>query len=453
MLYLATPPAHADGLAAYRRHNIGVMSTPNMANIVSADWPYWAADNGCFGGTWNRAKWFAWLEVQPRERCLFATAPDVVGDAKATLARAYWLKVLHEMGYPAAFVAQDGLQAGEVPWADLDWLFIGGTTAWKTSDDAATLMKEAKARGKMVHVGRVNSYRRLRWCAIHGADSADGTYTKYGPDINVPKMTRWVTRVRAEQAKERGREKRRKKMEAKTIEARSHPAKFNDAVLDVIARYVRSGVVLDPFAGVGKIFELEARRPVECWAVELEAEWARQSFRPARTYIGDAFEYMAEPTWVERFDAVVTSPTYGNRMADHHDARDSSKRYTYKHTLGRDLSPNNSGALQWGHEYREFHRRAWLLVWRVLKPGGKFVVNVKDHPRGRMLQGVPAWHRVAIKARGFKLMAEVQVPVKGMGHGENQADDSTKADVEWVMVFKKMELAESMQQQLGALVP
>ena len=57
------------------------------------------------------------------------------------------------------------------------------------------------------------------------------------------------------------------------------------------------------------------------------------------------------------FDAICTSPTYGNRMADHHEARDGSPRDTYRHVLGRPLTPGNSGALHWGdgiagEEYR-----------------------------------------------------------------------------------------------------
>jgi hypothetical protein len=60
------------------------------------------------------------------------------------------------------------------------------------------------------------------------------------------------------------------------------------------------------------------------------------------------------------FDAICTSPTCGNRMADHHEARDISPRHTYRHVLGRPRTPGNSGALQWGdgiagEEYRALH--------------------------------------------------------------------------------------------------
>jgi tRNA G10 N-methylase Trm11 len=96
--------------------------------------------------------------------------------------------------------------------------------------------------------------------------------------------------------------------------------------------------------------------------------------------VGDA---LALPFPDATFDAVVTSPTYGNRMADHHHARDGSLRYSYTHTLGRSLHPNNSGTLHWGAEYQRFHSLAWREVWRVVRPGGRFVLNIKDHVRAR----------------------------------------------------------------------
>jgi hypothetical protein len=59
-------------------------------------------------------------------------------------------------------------------------------------DHAIRLMAEAKARGKWVHVGRVNSKRRYQWCHSHGADSADGTFVAFGPDVNIPRLARWL---------------------------------------------------------------------------------------------------------------------------------------------------------------------------------------------------------------------------------------------------------------------
>ena len=111
---------------------IGYMDTPAQGN-ARPEGVAWAADNGCFGAGYpGDAAWLAWLASQDPDGCLFATAPDVVGDAEATLTRsAPFLPRIRALGYPAALVAQDGLTIDACPWADIDALFIGGTTAWK----------------------------------------------------------------------------------------------------------------------------------------------------------------------------------------------------------------------------------------------------------------------------------------------------------------------------------
>jgi hypothetical protein len=131
----------------------------------------------------------------PVDRCLFATAPDVVADAAATLElSAPMLPRIAKLGYRPALVAQDGLEDLAVPWAEFDALFIGGTTAWKVGDAAAALAIEAKRRGKWVHMGRVNSLRRMRYAESIGCDSADGTLLRFDPSRR-PDL--WAAYVRA----------------------------------------------------------------------------------------------------------------------------------------------------------------------------------------------------------------------------------------------------------------
>src|SRR5215510_16564778 len=73
------------------RDDLGLLGTPDGSTANKRfDYPYWAADNGCFkevfGGKWDEGKWLAWLERMTPKNCLWATLPDVVGDATAT----YW---------------------------------------------------------------------------------------------------------------------------------------------------------------------------------------------------------------------------------------------------------------------------------------------------------------------------------------------------------------------------
>lgn len=182
--------------------HIGVMLTPNMGNRLP-DGRIWGADNGCFSAPhlFSRDVYVDWLQRHSpaANLCLFATMPDVVGDAAATLENiGDWPVTIRSMGYPVALVAQDGLESMAVPWDDLDVLFIGGTTDWKLSGNATTLVRAAKERGKWAHHGRVNSLRRLRHVQWQGCDSADGTFCAFGPDINIPKMTRWISAIQAQ---------------------------------------------------------------------------------------------------------------------------------------------------------------------------------------------------------------------------------------------------------------
>lgn len=192
----AAGPAH--------RH-LGLLVTP--ASGLQAQigrYRLWAADNGCFAETPARpfrpAAFLRWLAALPREGCLFAVAPDVVGDAAATLARSQpMLPRIRDLGFPVAVVAQDGLEhidrAGDLDWTGFDALFIGGSTEWKLSQAAADLARRARDRGLWTHMGRVNSYRRLRAAASTGFDSVDGTYLAYGPQVNGPRLMDWLDRL------------------------------------------------------------------------------------------------------------------------------------------------------------------------------------------------------------------------------------------------------------------
>jgi len=183
---------------AMRTGLLGQIATPGSGHRVlpGVDW---CADNAAFtGGYPGDEKYLAWLSARAAHapRCAFATAPDVVGDAAATLARSLpMLDRIRAAGYPVALVAQDGLEHLTVPWHSFDVLFIGGGTAWKLGPAAADLAAQARAHGRRVHCGRVNSLRRLRYAASIGCDSVDGTFLAYGPDRNLPVLLRWLSAI------------------------------------------------------------------------------------------------------------------------------------------------------------------------------------------------------------------------------------------------------------------
>jgi len=206
--------------------------------------------------------------------------------------------------------------------------------------------------------------------------------------------------------------------------SKKHPAKYSDALLPIFEKELEGyDRVLDPFAGTGKIREV---RP-DAELLEIEPEWAE--IRGAT--VGDALDM----PWPDgSFDAVCTSPTYANRMADHHNARDASKRNTYRHTLGRELHPNNSGKLQWGHKYRLFHFIAWKEVKRVLRPDGKFILNISDHIRKGKVVPVAHFHKMLLILIGFDLVKEYRIETPRQRQGEN---GKLRVDHEMIYVFRK----------------
>lgn len=218
-----------------------------------------------------------------------------------------------------------------------------------------------------------------------------------------------------------------------------HYAKYSDVLLPLFWQIIqehRAHSILDPMAGVGKIGMLRdfgfLGRIV---AQDIEAEWAEQAtdYDPnIEIRVCDA----ADMTWAKdgEFDAIVTSPTYGNRMADHHEAKDGSRRYRYRDALGRPLHPNNTGRMQWGKRYRETHERIWAESIRVLRPGGILVVNVKNHIRAGRLVRVSQWHADELTNQGLTQIARHRVDTPGLRNGSNA---ELRVDGEDVWVFQK----------------
>lgn len=134
-----------------------------------------AIDNGAFAG-FNPKSFLALLQRETPNRglCRFVAVPDVVASAIRTLeVFEHWAPALQE--WPLALVAQDGQETLPIPWDRIAAIFIGGSTDWKLGPYAASCIKAAKAIGKWVHVGRVNTPARYEYFEALGADSIDGT--------------------------------------------------------------------------------------------------------------------------------------------------------------------------------------------------------------------------------------------------------------------------------------
>lgn len=170
--------------------NLGHLLSPRSRNdpdwFISTGLP-WAADNGAFSG-FDPPAFVRMLDsIQGRPGCLFAVCPDVVGNASETLSLfGEWRETITARSLPVAYVAQDGQEQLPVPWAEFDALFIGGSTEFKLGRHAESLTREARARGIHVHMGRVNTRRRMRLARAWGCNSVDGTAFSWFPDTKLP---------------------------------------------------------------------------------------------------------------------------------------------------------------------------------------------------------------------------------------------------------------------------
>lgn len=213
-----------------------------------------------------------------------------------------------------------------------------------------------------------------------------------------------------------------------------HPAVYTDSFLPIFAVLLQDrNLVLDPFAGTGKLAMIKNygfTGTVVC--NEIEPEWANSPYPVDHWHIGDA----SNMDWAEdeSFDAICTSPTYGNRMADHFEAQDNSRRITYRHYLGRPLHDQNTGRMQWGQSYKQKHIEVYKECTRILKIGGLFILNISDHIRAGKVIPVTDWHRSILINLGLSFVDEVQIQTPRMKFGENSG---SRVSHETIMAFEK----------------
>lgn len=169
------------------RRNLAALRAAGWRLLVSAAGPLrsegfpYGLDNGA---------WSAYSAGRPFDEKLFSTAlrklgrdadwtviPDVVAGGPASLDLSLrWMRTVLDETPRALLAVQDGMIASDVRgWlGSRVGLFVGGSTAWKerTMQEWGNLGAEL---GCWVHVGRVNSVRRISMCSAARAHSFDGT--------------------------------------------------------------------------------------------------------------------------------------------------------------------------------------------------------------------------------------------------------------------------------------
>lgn len=175
---MATSTTCRRNLHVLRKNGWGLLVTPDRPE----DWGFPVAiDNGawgCFqrGIDWTPERWLPLIERFGAD-ALFAVAPDIVCGGNESLARSLeWLPYLLTQTQTVLLAVQNGMTDDDLRplTGERVGIFVGGDTAWKESS-LPMWGRLAEETGCYLHVGRVNSARRIRLCAMAGVDSFDGT--------------------------------------------------------------------------------------------------------------------------------------------------------------------------------------------------------------------------------------------------------------------------------------
>lgn len=216
-----------------------------------------------------------------------------------------------------------------------------------------------------------------------------------------------------------------------------HPAKYTESFIPIFADLLKGfAKVLDPFAGVGKIAEIKKYGYSGIvYANDIEREWIfSNQYQPDVVSCSDA-QKLLDVYSAGFFDAICTSPTYGNRMADHFVAKDNSKRITYTHCLGRSLTDGNTGKMQFGDEYKRKHIECYKTFCDLLKDGGIFILNISNHIRNGQEVSVSEWHADTLQSVfGLELVDDIHCNTPRCRFGANA---KARVEFEHIYVFQK----------------
>jgi len=199
--------------------------------------------------------------------------------------------------------------------------------------------------------------------------------------------------------------------------------------------------VYDPMAGVGTLEEILA--PMAGWLVPVGSEIE--------------IEYATERPWIQwedcrdhldRYQLIVTSPPYGNRMADQYlgtpaeqalraETGKKPRRNSYAIDLNRRVSEGSSAGLQWGPKYRELMESIWgHVAQHQLLPGGHLIVNVASHFRDKEYRPVAEWTLSTLLDLGLVLIEARFAETPGNRDGQNR---ESRVGGELVYLFQRKE--------------
>lgn len=178
---------------------LGCFLTPRTGNSEKSRRDcLWAADNAAFSNFDKRA-FIKMLDRIKGSDCKFVACLDKVCDGEETLRLFYeWQPIIREYELPVALVIQNGMKVNDIPFDLIDAIFIGGDNDFKLGPDARDIAMKAKQLGKWVHMGRVNTNKRLRYAFEIGCDSVDGSGYSMFPEAMIPKALKYLDEIHSQ---------------------------------------------------------------------------------------------------------------------------------------------------------------------------------------------------------------------------------------------------------------
>lgn len=172
----------------YRGHPyLGAFLTPRTGNSLKTLKDFiWASDNAAFN-QFDEKAFIKMLNKIKGSQTKFVCCPDVVGDGEKTLSLFFeWHQIIKGYDLPVALVLQNGMKKEKIPFDLVDAIFIGGDDEFKLGNEVREIVKEAKKKNIWVHMGRVNSNKRIEYAFELGCDSIDGSGYSMFPDKRIP---------------------------------------------------------------------------------------------------------------------------------------------------------------------------------------------------------------------------------------------------------------------------
>jgi SAM-dependent methyltransferase len=232
----------------------------------------------------------------------------------------------------------------------------------------------------------------------------------------------------------------------------THHAKMNlNLVQAVLDRYSDPGdLVLDPMAGTGSVFVglLTGRRVI---AGDIEAQWARllrenqiglarQSLIALATPgLGCRWDGARLPLATGQVDLCLTSPPYYDTFSNWDASSNILEERHNQHGLSYGAHPRQIANRHVYEDYLRAMRAVYAECWRVLSPGKKLVLVLKDVIRGGRRVPVVRDNETLALATGFLLVERFDVPARGTRfRNVNRAKLGQAApELEPVLVFEK----------------